>query len=203
MGKFTGLARIIPALAGNTMMEVHPFSMSRDHPRSRGEYSSPCGTSCGGGGSSPLSRGIPRYVLVKVGRYGIIPALAGNTRSLLRRGVGGGGSSPLSRGIPPWRRRCWTSRRIIPALAGNTALWRCKNCGSRDHPRSRGEYEADGCYDVVGDGSSPLSRGILACVHHGDAVVRIIPALAGNTLWGGHEGPARRDHPRSRGEYSC
>ena len=50
-------------------------------------------------------------------------------------------------------------------------------------------------------GSSPLSRGILAIgLSHAEAQ-RIIPALAGNTVWCLVVGWLRRDHPRSRGEY--
>ena len=72
---------------------------------------------------------------------------------------------------------------------------------SRDHPRSRGEYPAMLAGDVLRQGSSPLSRGIPTSRSLLGPLLRIIPALAGNT-------PSRmafhrsgRDHPRSRGEY--
>ena len=53
------LVWIIPALAGNTIAAQVTISPVWDHPRSRGEYGG--GRQCGflGGGSSPLSRGIP------------------------------------------------------------------------------------------------------------------------------------------------
>ena len=52
-------SRIIPALAGNTAVYVTETLSDRDHPRSRGEYSLFREHYANGGGSSPLSRGIP------------------------------------------------------------------------------------------------------------------------------------------------
>ena len=73
------LVRIIPALAGNTV--VHgAFRMGRsDHPRSRGEYGFPGTPSGCFHGSSPLSRGILTAIDWQGVPRGIIPALAGNT----------------------------------------------------------------------------------------------------------------------------
>ena len=70
---------IIPALAGNTLLNLKLTVNPWDHPRSRGEYppwqerTSQCL------GSSPLSRGI--LYLDGSGSFNnrIIPALAGNT----------------------------------------------------------------------------------------------------------------------------
>ena len=50
--------RIIPALAGNTCWLVAAKCFSKDHPRSRGEYSSDDVDDEFTPGSSPLSRGI-------------------------------------------------------------------------------------------------------------------------------------------------
>ena len=132
--------RIIPALAGNTMILSREVPSSTDHPRSRGEYSWTSPGRPSAPGSSPLSRGIPhiRRLLVLPAR--IIPALAGNTHSeglwkekrwdhprsrgeyvtLTVTNIDLEGSSPLSRGIH--RRQSVRQRRarIIPALAGNT-----------------------------------------------------------------------------------
>ena len=173
-------ARIIPALAGNTLPSDSRKSADRDHPRSRGEYLAPKHTGHCSVGSSPLSRGIHADCVGDPDAGRIIPALAGNTANLFCRTVECGdhprsrgeydtsrgrsptrwGSSPLSRGIPSYTRAEATQVRIIPALAGNT--WRrevlVRQTG--DHPRSRGEYG-----DVVSrsrsvEGSSPLSRGI-------------------------------------------
>ena len=72
---------------------------------------------------------------------------------------------------------------------------------TQDHPRSRGEYTTRATAADMLVGSSPLSRGIPQGGYLTAARARIIPALAGNTPRGGHEEPARKDHPRSRGEY--
>ena len=132
--------RIIPALAGNTVVGMTGVVPAPDHPRSRGEYVPVGQLHVAPYGSSPLSRGIlVRCKIIQI-RIRIIPALAGNTRRSSpctasrrdhprSRGEYGGshsfcpgmrGSSPLSRGIQ-YRIRIQTGiERIIPALAGNT-----------------------------------------------------------------------------------
>ena len=111
------------------------------------------------------------------------------------------GSSPLSRGIRLCGHHSTLPRGIIPALAGNTEC----GTGSRpcpwDHPRSRGEYRQQSTESSRNSGSSPLSRGILAGVDEDQSVVRIIPALAGNTAAAQPVRHPTMDHPRSRGEY--
>ena len=134
-------ARIIPALAGNTVILRNSAIERKDHPRSRGEYAFHLQLDVWSSGSSPLSRGIPRHSPTVCVAPWIIPALAGNTRH--RRLLGREprdhprsrgeyptwsntedmilGSSPLSRGIlVPWRMGL-DAGRIIPALAGNTS----------------------------------------------------------------------------------
>ena len=113
-----------------------------------------------GRGSSPLSRGIPGKSLLMVLDAGIIPALAGNTKSFTNvtnaikdhpRSRGEyelaplnhfmfHGSSPLSRGILPRGVARPLGRGIIPALAGNTSEPQLPSRLLWDHPRSRGEY---------------------------------------------------------------
>ena len=132
--------RIIPALAGNTVWSDIKSPFIRDHPRSRGEYSSIILPLSSVSGSSPLSRGIPPCFLQPSGCGRIIPALAGNTGCgvVFRHPDGDhprsrgeyqysdemledfAGSSPLSRGIPRVGQPCRAQLRIIPALAGNT-----------------------------------------------------------------------------------
>ena len=70
-----------------------------------------------------------------------------------------------------------------------------------DHPRSRGEYASVPVSLIRWCGSSPLSRGIHLDQSLIQALHRIIPALAGNTMAWINKGPFPRDHPRSRGEY--
>ncbi len=212
---------IIPALAGNTASGATTNPTPRDHPRSRGEYLVELFRGVGEQGSSPLSRGIPPDITTTMMTRRIIPALAGNTPTttsktspasdhprsrgeypeLYKNTIKGMGSSPLSRGI--CREECHRrrGRRIIPALAGNTAVWFVHLLRWGDHPRSRGEYVAFTHSDAYTFGSSPLSRGIPG--QHGipGRVVRIIPALAGNTSATSGPHTAQPDHPRSRGEY--
>ena len=112
------------------------------------------------------------------------------------------GSSPLSRGIPRSSRGGRDRGWIIPALAGNTVEGVGEGVAAGDHPRSRGEYAVPVTDGSVELGSSPLSRGILALVNLLKKAGRIIPALAGNTATAPSPATTRRDHPRSRGEYS-
>ena len=156
-------------------------SAAADHPRSRGEYTNPVAGLRIVGGSSPLSRGILIVDLLVRRAWGIIPALAGNTPRMAvgpwevrdhprSRGeytscsllaLTNTGSSPLSRGIP-----------FSPSFSSFTRV---------DHPRSRGEYYRSSSRVTTTSGSSPLSRGIRRRSRGRVDVVRIIPALAGNT----------------------
>ena len=193
-----------------------------DHPRSRGEYAPHGHAFFLREGSSPLSRGIRCPETAGCAIRGIIPALAGNTRTPHQqqdvpsdhprsRGEYGhprecrlimAGSSPLSRGIHRVAHRHGGNRGIIPALAGNTRPSSRSAKTWPDHPRSRGEYVATGYGDTLPSGSSPLSRGIPAHRRHPGRSPGIIPALAGNTVFHAGQHIASPDHPRSRGEYN-
>ena len=214
--------RIIPALAGNTLLLAPLLLLDTDHPRSRGEYPPPGDREARDEGSSPLSRGIRRGSLLYAVLYGIIPALAGNTpprrvapaggwdhprsrgeyRSLSSQRSCWEGSSPLSRGIRGSFAVPVLLIRIIPALAGNTESRRSTPRHRWDHPRSRGEYHATQRRRWPVRGSSPLSRGIPAPAWARADLLRIIPALAGNTRDLGCGAAEGADHPRSRGEYA-
>ena len=74
--------------------------------------------------------------------------------------------------------------RIIPAHAGHTLLIWCFLISLRDHPRLRGAYLINIAKLRVGEGSSPLARGIPGNWQHVYFIVRIIPACAGHTLNG-------------------
>ena len=111
------------------------------------------------------------------------------------------GSSPLARGLHPGPRSHVAPHRIIPARAGFTLSLVGVCACVRDHPRSRGVYDADATANGLSYGSSPLARGL----HH-KAFVRavqagIIPARAGFTAGREELLDANRDHPRSRGVY--
>ena len=110
------------------------------------------------------------------------------------------GSSPLTRGKPDLQVPHTYRAGLIPAHAGKTPRTRRACNASGAHPRSRGENRGREPRDVVGAGSSPLTRGKL-----GDSGIFIswtglIPAHAGKTP--DRNRPARHDraHPRSRGE---
>ena len=91
---------------------------------------------------------------------------------------------------------------IIPALAGNTMNNGARRAITTDHPRSRGEYPNGRKIVFADSGSSPLSRGIPHARLCGGHHLRIIPALAGNTVNECKRLKHLPDHPRSRGEYS-
>ena len=72
--------------------------------------------------------------------------------------------------------------RIIPARAGFTRNFGWENLYTKDHPRSRGVYDAHVIGAFVHGGSSPLARGLLTSDPHPPRSRRIIPARAGFTL---------------------
>ena len=172
-------------------------------------------------GSPPLAREILDGIDLAKRHVGITPACAGNT-TILTWTTGTWEDHPRLRGkyiayecdkkhiweSPPlareirsqgWRSACPV--RITPARAGNTpaVAWYMSSC--QDHPRSRGKYELQPCFELVPAGSPPLAREILRDRFSLVPQVGITPAHAGNTrppcpvistIW---------DHPRSRGKY--
>ena len=198
-----GEVGIIPARAGFTGRYPGRRRRRPDHPRSRGVYPRPPGPSGRRSGSSPLARGLPRALRAGRRSSRIIPARAGFTGVLIEtpderrdhprsRGVYGTttsparsptGSSPLARGLPRGRRR--------PAPRGS------------DHPRSRGVYRRPAHRRGPGAGSSPLARGLQEADRLPAGHRRIIPARAGFTSQSFLVNGDLRDHPRSRGVYTC
>ena len=172
--------RIIPARAGFTRNVVNCGGRLRDHPRSRGVYAESSRSYSHPSGSSPLARGL--RLGNRLGRpdHGIIPARAGFTVQTTRkeslaqdhprsRGVYQYqcgerdchlGSSPLARGLPIRGLMYNVQFGIIPARAGFTLSWTFTDPRPPDHPRSRGVYALLGFSFRVGDGSSPLARGL-------------------------------------------
>ena len=174
---------------------------SLDHPRSRGVYWWPVVDDGPPPGSSPLARGLHAGdpLLAEAwmdhprsrGVYATVEELEGGTR----------GSSPLARGLLPSPRISDHAGGIIPARAGFTTEEIIVPNADRDHPRSRGVYVSIIPAGSVGDGSSPLARGLPSYPRRTPESARIIPARAGFTLGHGSGRMDLQDHPRSRGVY--
>ncbi len=86
------------------------------------------------------------------------------------------------RGIPIGIYGLMVKCRIIPAHAGNTKISDSNHVLPKDHPRSCGEYMVQKMLNFIGQGSSPLMRGIQKSTKNVLGYDRIIPAHAGNTL---------------------
>ena len=130
-------------------------------------------------GSSPHTRGAQRLRQGLAVGVGIIPAYAGSTSDAgvpprpaadhpRIRGehaqsagavLGQIGSSPHTRGAPRLGSPVGKPRGIIPAYAGSTGSTKAVPPRASDHPRIRGEHDADLAGDVAEDGSSPHTRG--------------------------------------------
>ena len=156
--------RIIPARAGFTWCTTHKLPLDKDHPRSRGVYSTAPATPPCGLGSSPLARGLRTAATVMRPRFPDHPRSRGvyfpNDWTLGRVL----GSSPLARGLPDAEEE--------------------ERSGLLDHPRSRGVYSPQETCSGGRRGSSPLARGLRATLFPTISELRIIPARAGFTLAG-------------------
>ena len=212
---------IIPARAGFTGRTLLLLSTLRDHPRSRGVYSSKSCTRRVNAGSSPLARGLPDGACGEGADLGIIPARAGFTQEPHQhassrpdhprsRGVYtsppctrtmSSGSSPLARGLRGPTVQNSGRRGIIPARAGFTCRGAARHGSLPDHPRSRGVYRLSAVGELLRQGSSPLARGLLRPSENRLRAGGIIPARAGFTGSPASTHCRRTDHPRSRGVY--
>ena len=108
------------------------------------------------------------------------------SRGVYDLGVGtkgiGSGSSPLARGLLSTHAPPRPEPGIIPARAGFTIQIVSQDGLTRDHPRSRGVYQATLRCDVAYGGSSPLARGLQHGLRLARVLLGIIPARAGFTL---------------------
>ena len=111
-----------------------------------------------------------------------------------------GGSSPLTRGKLPGPRNRPAGGRLIPAHAGKTNSIGRPGALPRAHPRSRGENFLSSHLLIIGNGSSPLTRGKLGEIVGVRVRGRLIPAHAGKTCCSTTWGRTYPAHPRSRGE---
>ena len=113
------------------------------------------------------------------------------------------GPSPLARGKLHCSCGLLDGFGTIPARAGETIETETVSFACGDHPRSRGGNSGlDGSGWYV-NGPSPLARGKPAIQAVRADAVGTIPARAGETCGGPHDGRVTRDHPRSRGGNHC
>ena len=163
-------------------------------------------------GSSPLTRGKPRYTVGPMGVHGLIPAHAGKTPPWLgvtswwtahprSRGENpkpvtppepGWGSSPLTRGKRETFGADAERRGLIPAHAGKTPRHRSGTRRTAAHPRSRGENTLIRA-DDKNFRAHPRSRGENSPLHLTPSEVQGSSPLTRGKPW-----PARYGH-RGRG----
>ena len=115
--------------------------------------------------------------------------------------VGAIGSSPRARGTHVRMQAEFLEFRFIPACAGNTSDRGADSRRRPVHPRVRGEHLIS-----MGDtedhaGSSPRARGTPDAEGFRAAVLRFIPACAGNTMRQPDRPLSLAVHPRVRGEH--
>ena len=171
-------------------------------------------------GSSPLTRGKLARESLQRAFDGLIPAHAGKTHGThARRRAQGAhprsrgensaafgwinnslGSSPLTRGKRDVPRGQVEALGLIPAHAGKTVATPVRPIRPTAHPRSCVENYLAACFDWGVMGSSPLTRGELACDTQGVDVVGLIPTHAGKTSPERESYGWFRAHPRSCGE---
>ena len=213
--------RLIPTRVGNMTRHIRIRHLHEVHPRSRGEHTVRACKSAPTKGSSPLAQGISRLLGIGLWVVRLTPARAGNMPAgvflVLRpsahprsRGEHDmvftppksvSGSSPLARGTFSSRRLALDEVRLIPARAGNMLTFFVANEWTSAHPRSRGEHHVVAFRSQPVCGSSPLARGTWRLSSWRLAILRLIPARAGNIAPGESPCPQSAAHPRSRGEH--
>ena len=194
--------RFIPAGAGNTYIRAKNKATATVYPRWRGEHTPAALDLKKGRGLSPLARGTLHGYASSQRRSRFIPAGAGNTPRLFKRGRRGSvyprwrgehrlclrlyrwwrGLSPLARGTPALFAALSLVARFIPAGAGNTVDGEFFIAGAPVYPRWRGEHDRLRHLAVADQGLSPLARGTQRLFPAQTLRIRFIPAGAGNTI---------------------
>ena len=236
--------RFIPAWAGNINHRSGKPQRNPVHPRVGGEHKILVRNRASLIGSSPRGRGTFPLRRLDYQRDRFIPAWAGNIFFTVGKQVfhsvhprvGGehargipevfqsAGSSPRGRGTCGLARGAQAGTRFIPAWAGNISERRRKSLRLPVHPRVGGEHARGSDLPRSRCGSSPRGRGTLRICQIIVAIVRFIPAWAGNMrsagLWtalqtvhprvgGEHRRPGRKvgicggSSPRGRGTFDC
>ena len=213
--------RFIPACAGNRYSRAGCQQSHAVHPRVCGEQWRSVYHARDGYGSSPRVRGtaflvvqllranrfIPacagnRCVCVCVCVCGFIPACAGNSLGIPSDSAYACGSSPRVRGTVAELVRVEFENRFIPACAGNSMVRSPLVALLTVHPRVCGEQEKTADFGKPGIGSSPRVRGTAQDALSAPAVLRFIPACAGNSPSISSQVTLTAVHPRVCGEQS-
>ncbi len=212
---------ITPAYAGNTIHTAIHHLTYQDHPRLRGERFDLDPPFMNKLGSSPPTRGTHLRFQVSDTIFRITPAYAGNTihtaihhltyqdhprlrgehttqTVILHTRVG---SPPPTRGTRQINNYVQLTHRITPAYAGNTSESASTDGRTQDHPRLRGEHLFKSTTSKTTPGSPPPTRGTRVFLQVRQAVYRITPAYAGNTMESIPYRQHSQDHPRLRGEH--
>ena len=215
------MVRFIPACAGNTPWRYAGSRIRSVHPRVCGEHPRNRIMDRSKSGSSPRVRGTRGRPKSGLAPRRFIPACAGNTAPRPRRAgsrpvhprVCGehtasrsssrviDGSSPRVRGTRAGGAAADRRDRFIPACAGNTSARSPDRPRSQVHPRVCGEHGRGRSGIMPGGGSSPRVRGTHAGRTTCRALLRFIPACAGNTQSCRDQGDRPTVHPRVCGEH--
>ena len=154
-------------------------------------------------GSSPQVRGTFPQLQRRLGYLGLIPAGAGNIRSL-RSATVSAWAHPRRCGEHSSSDHATTNKsRLIPAGAGNINLRPKTRTATRAHPRRCGEHVGPEGSSRVHVGSSPQVRGTFDGVGAEQQVAGLIPAGAGNMKLVIKTGSPFKAHPRRCGEHGA
>ena len=192
--------RITPACAGKTRFRGGGRCRGTDHPRMRGEDTSPSGQNGRRIGSPPHARGrLSRSARSAAGSW-ITPACAGKTPRQRREGYASP-DHPRMRGEDVAIR---AGEGIDPgspphARGRHKPLQRPRN-SLLDHPRMRGEDRVLLPEKGYRSGITPACAGKTERACSGVACQGITPACAGKTRLGTARASTATDHPRMRGE---
>ena len=110
------------------------------------------------------------------------------------------GSPPRARGKVSIKFAVVDNTRITPACAGKRHHGKNHHCGTKDHPRVRGEKTGASATLTADQGSPPRARGKGYTISRSKRAVGITPACAGKSGSAQLLRRQARDHPRVRGE---
>ena len=217
--RFALVSRITPAYAGQIVRRGVPRSLHQDHPRIRGTNPAPPTGSLFTMGSPPHTRDkfcclvlvlfcqriTPAYAgqIIAVYQNRLIywdhPRIRGTNKNSIWHSFEDSGSSPHTRDK---RDNIFDTRiysGIIPAYAGQITIPFIRLGKQWDHPRIRGTNIGVKLFLKTLVGSSPHTRDKLVYRLKNLLSNGIIPAYAGQILYGLRYESIMWDHPRIRG----